>query len=222
MTAMDLFGRSSRILYLGAHCDDVEIGCGATMRRISRLYPRVEVRILVLTSTEERAAEAKAGAAAFAGDADAVTVLGFRDGHLPWSGSETKDAVREATADFAPDLVFAHHRTDLHQDHRYVGELAWQLYRGATILEYEIPKWDGDLSRPNLYVPSDEEDVDFKMSELPKGIRQSDGQTVVRRGGAARPHAAAGHGMPIAQSLRRSLPRRQARGGLISSPAARR
>ena len=168
MSTLDLLGGAERALFLGAHCDDVEIGCGATLRRLSRLYPQTGIRIVVLTATEERAAEAKAAAARFVGTADAVMVLGFRDGHLPFAATTVKDALAEATAGFNPDLVFTHHRGDLHQDHRFTGELAWQLYRNATILEYEIPKWDGDLGRPNLYVPADIEDTEFKLKALPE------------------------------------------------------
>lgn len=168
MSTLDLLGGAERALFLGAHCDDIEIGCGATMRRLSRLYPQTGIRLLVLTSTEQRAAEAKAAAARFVGTGDAVTVLEFRDGHLPFSGGAVKDALADATEGYHPDLVFTHYRDDFHQDHRFVGELAWQLYRDATILEYEIPKWDGDLGRPNLYVPADTEDADFKLEALPE------------------------------------------------------
>ena len=139
MRPLDLFAEASSILFLGAHPDDVEIGCGATIRRIARLHPDVEMRIIVLTSTEERAAEAKSAAQRFVGNADAVTTLGFRDGHLPWAGSPLKDALTEAASGATPDVVLTHHRGDFHQDHRLVGELAWQLFRDATILEYEIP-----------------------------------------------------------------------------------
>lgn len=163
-----LLGAAGSVLFLGAHCDDVEIGCGATLRRLVRVHPGIELRIVVMTSTEQRAVEAKAAAARFAGSADAVAVLGFRDGHLPWSASEAKDALAAATADVAPDLVFTHRRDDRHQDHRLVGDLAWQLFRGATIVEYEIPKWEGDLGRQNLYVPADVEDVEFKLTALPE------------------------------------------------------
>ena len=167
MAHLKVFDGVESVLFLGAHCDDVEIGCGATIRRIARLHPEIEVRLVVLTSTEDRAAEAKSAAQRFVGSGDAVTTLAFRDGHLPWVGSDAKDAVREATFGFEPDLVFTHHREDMHQDHRYVGELAWQLFRDSTILEYEIPKWDGDLGQPNLYLPTDIDDVDFKVRELP-------------------------------------------------------
>ena len=167
MRPLDLFAEASSILFLGAHPDDVEIGCGATIRRIARLHPDVEMRIIVLTSTEERAAEAKSAAQRFVGNADAVTTLGFRDGHLPWAGSPLKDALTEAASGATPDVGLTHHRGDFHQDHRLVGELAWQLFRDATILEYEIPKWDGDLGRPNLYVPADAEDAEFKLRQLP-------------------------------------------------------
>lgn len=124
--------------------------------------------MVVMTSTEERAAEAKVAAQRFAGTADAVTVLRFRDGHLPWSASEAKDALAAATAGFDADLVFTHRRDDRHQDHRLVGDLAWQLFRGATVLEYEIPKWEGDLGQPNLLVAADLEDVEFKLAALPE------------------------------------------------------
>lgn len=168
MAGVELLASAERALFLGAHCDDVEIGCGATIRRIVREHPDCDIRVVILTSTEERSVEAKAAADRFIGSADVVTVLGFRDGHLPFAGSEVKDAVAAAVGDSSPDLVFTHHRGDFHQDHRFVGELAWQLFRSATILEYEVPKWDGDMSRPNLYVPADLEDVRFKLEALPE------------------------------------------------------
>jgi LmbE family N-acetylglucosaminyl deacetylase len=168
MSPIDLLGDVQRVLFIGAHCDDIEIGCGATVRRLVRTNPECEIRFLVLTSTEECAVEAKTAAERFVGSADAATVLSFRDGHLPFAGSEVKDAMAEVTAGFNPDLVFAHYRDDFHQDYRFVGELAWQLFRNSTILEYEVPKWDGDLSRPNLYVPADDQDVAFKVDVLPE------------------------------------------------------
>ena len=206
MRPLDLFAEVSSILFLGAHPDDVEIGCGATIRRIARLHPDVEMRIIVLTSTEERAAEAKSAAQRFVGNADAVTTLGFRDGHLPWAGSALKDALTEAASGATPDVVLTHHRGDFHQDHRLVGELAWQLFRDATILEYEIPKWDGDLGRPNLYVPADAEDR-VQAPPAPARISQSNGEAMVRRRVAARSHAYPGDGMQGCQSLRRGVPR---------------
>ena len=95
-------------------------------------------------------------------------LLGFRDRHLPYTATEIKDALADATEGFDSDLVFAHHPGDFHQDHRFAGELAWQLYRNATIFEYEIPKWDGDLGRPNHYVPADPENAEFKLKALPE------------------------------------------------------
>jgi len=146
---------AARILALGAHCDDIEIGCGGTMLRLAAARPQDEARWVVFTSTPARAEEARASAAAFLkGFARwRLVVHEFRDGFLPYSGAAVKDAFETLKRDFAPDLVFTHYRDDRHQDHRLVSELTWNTWRDHLVLEYEIPKYDGDFGSPNFFVP---------------------------------------------------------------------
>ena len=145
---------ASRVLALGAHCDDIEIGCGGTLLRLLAERPRLEVRWVVFSSTPARAAEAKASAAAFLqGTRSEVVVRDYRDGFLPYAGGAVKDEFEALKRDFAPDLVFTHYRDDRHQDHRLVSELTWNTWRNHLILEYEIPKYDGDFGSPNVFAP---------------------------------------------------------------------
>lgn len=156
-----------RVLAVGAHADDIEIGCGATVLALTRALPEVHVTWVVLAATGERAVEAGRAARAFlegASSAD-VRVHGFRDGFLPYVGADVKDLFEELKA-IEPDLVFTHARDDLHQDHRLVNELTWNTWRDHLVLEYEIPKYDGDLGRPNLFVPVDEALVEEKLRLL--------------------------------------------------------
>jgi LmbE family N-acetylglucosaminyl deacetylase len=155
-----------RILCLGAHCDDIEIGCGGTVLRLLERYPAARLTWVVLSSTPARALEAQAAARELLGgdDRHRVIVREFRDGYLPMAAAEIKGFLHELRAEAEPDLVLCHHRGDLHQDHRIVGELAWQTFRDHLIWEYEIPKYDGDLGRPNLYVPLPDRDVDRKVA----------------------------------------------------------
>jgi LmbE family N-acetylglucosaminyl deacetylase len=145
--------RPLRVLCIGAHSDDIEIGCGGAVLRLAQDYQRLAVRWVVLSGSAQRAAEARASAAAFLrGVADAeIQVASFRDGHFPYSGAELK-AYIEQLKSFQPDLIFTHCGRDMHQDHRTVCELTWNTFRDHLILEYEIPKYDGDLASPNLFV----------------------------------------------------------------------
>lgn len=142
-----------RVLCIGAHCDDIEIGCGGTLLQLVARHPGVHVSWLILTGSPERAAESRAaGAALLAGaGSSAIDIATYPDGLLPSVAADVK--ARLVAANDAPDLVLTHYRGDAHQDHRLLGELSWQVFRRAAIWEYEIPKWDGDLGRPNLYVP---------------------------------------------------------------------
>jgi LmbE family N-acetylglucosaminyl deacetylase len=164
---VDLFAGLERVLCVGAHPDDIEIGAGGTIRTLRNARPGVDIRWLVLTSTDERAREATESALRHLGDADRLTLHGFRDGHLPYDDpAAVKAAVVDHRAGFSPDLVLAPRPGDAHQDHRLVGELVWQVYRTQTILHYEIPKYEGDLGSPNLYVPLAEEVVERKVGDL--------------------------------------------------------
>jgi LmbE family N-acetylglucosaminyl deacetylase len=144
-----------RVLALGAHCDDIEIGCGGTLLRLAGERSDLEVRWLVFSSTPDRAKEARTSAAAFLhGVAKAeVMVYQHRDGYLPHAGAAVKDEFEALKREYSPDLIFTHYRHDLHQDHRLVSELTWNTWRNQLILEYEIPKYDGDLGAPNFFAP---------------------------------------------------------------------
>lgn len=155
------------ILCLGAHSDDIEIGAGATVLRLVRENPKTRVVWVVLAAGGRRGEEARASAARFLEGAGAAEVLlqEFRDGHFPVQWPEIK-AFFETLKPFAPDLVLTHYGKDLHQDHRVVSELAWNTFRDQLILEYEIPKWDGGLGSPNLFVPASVADADAKIGAL--------------------------------------------------------
>ena len=143
-----------RVLLLGAHCDDIEIGCGGTLLRLAATR-ELEVLWLVFCSTPERAEEGRRSAAQFLrGVGKSRVIVGsHRDGFLPYEGGAVKDEFESFKNQFQPDVVFTHAREDRHQDHRIVSELTWNTWRDHLILEYEIPKYDGDLGSPNVYSP---------------------------------------------------------------------
>jgi LmbE family N-acetylglucosaminyl deacetylase len=142
-----------RVLLLGAHADDIEIGCGGTVLRLAAERRDLEVRWVVFSGTPERAAEARSSAAAFLEGVQQAKVIvrDHRDGYLPWVGAQIKEELEAVKRDFAPDLIFTHYRADLHQDHRLISELTWNTWRNHLILEYEIPKFDGDFGSPNFF-----------------------------------------------------------------------
>lgn len=156
------------VLCLGAHSDDIEIGAGGTILNWITSGIRLEVRWCVLSAIGPRAAEAEASAAAFlAGTARSeIEIAGFRDGYFPYQGSEIKAWLDGVRTRAAPDVILTHRRDDAHQDHREINQLTWNLFRDHLILEYEIPKWDGDLDRPNLYVPLAREVLERKIELL--------------------------------------------------------
>ena len=143
------------VLCLGAHSDDIEIGAGGTILHWIESGIRLEVRWCVLSAIGPRAEEARASAEAFlAGAASSRIELGrFKDGFFPYQGHEIKAWLEILKDDVDPDVILTHAQADAHQDHREVCQLTWNLFRDHLILEYEIPKWDGDLHRPNVYVP---------------------------------------------------------------------
>ena len=156
------------ILCLGAHSDDIEIGCGGTISRLLREHPEARVTWVVLSADGERAEEARRSAQIVleaAGDRD-VVLKTFRDGYFPWEGAEIKSFLEHLARGLKPDIVFTHRRSDLHQDHRTVGDLTWNLFRDHFILEYEIPKYDGDLSAQNFFVPLTEDEARAKIEHL--------------------------------------------------------
>jgi len=142
------------ILCLGAHSDDIEIGCGGIVLQLKRVLPRLRFHWVVFSASGARGEEAAKAAELFTSGCEKEIVLKtFRDGFLPYSGGGVKDFFEEMKSQVSPDLVLTHWQGDAHQDHRLVSELTWNTFRDHMILEYEIPKYDGDMGRPNLFVP---------------------------------------------------------------------
>lgn len=147
-----------KILCLGAHSDDIEIGCGGTILRLASEPHPPEVYWVVFCASGTRKDEALRASELFLSGVPKKTVVvrEFRDGFLPYLGGEVKEFFEEIKSTFSPDLIFTHYRDDLHQDHRLISELTWNTFRHHLILEYEIPKYDGDLGTPNFFVHLEE------------------------------------------------------------------
>src|SRR5262249_12447097 len=149
-------GGVREVLCLGAHSDDIEIGCGATVLGLVAANPKVRVTWVVFSGDARREAEARRAARWFLRGARAsrVIVRKQRDGFFPTQTTEIKEFFEELKrSSAAPDVIFTHYRDDRHQDHRTISDLTWNTYRDHLVLEYEIPKYDGDLGKPNLFVP---------------------------------------------------------------------
>lgn len=156
-----------KILCLGAHCDDIEIGCGGTLMRLAEECPALKTKWVVFTSNADREREARKSAAHFLEKVPAKEVIihTYRDGFLPYEGVAVKN-VFEALKTFQPDVIFTHFRHDLHQDHRFICDLTWNTFRDHFILEYEIPKYDGDLGNPNFFITLDDTIASKKVEAL--------------------------------------------------------
>lgn len=154
-------------LVLGAHCDDIEIGCGGTLLQLVQRYPEARFVWVTLSSDRDRASETRAAAHRLLRGASDTEVLveQFRGSYFPHCGAEIKDYF-ETLKRFAPDLVLTHFRGDSHQDHRMTNELTWNTFRDQAVLEYEIPKFDGDLAVPNVYVPLSRDQLAEKCDVL--------------------------------------------------------
>ena len=146
------------VLCLGAHSDDIEIGCGGTLLRLSNEYPQLNIHWVVFSAVGQRAVEAQNSADEFLKDVHDKTVIlkEFRDGYFPSEVSTIKDVFEELKNITSPDIIFTHYRNDLHQDHRQLCELTWNTWRNHFILEYEIPKYDGDIGSPNFFTALDD------------------------------------------------------------------
>lgn len=146
-------GETVSVLCLGAHADDIEIGAGGTILSWIAMGVKLHVCWCVLSASGPRAAEAETSASAFlAGAASAqIEICQFRDGFFPYQGGDIKAWMEGLKDRVQPDIIFTHRRDDAHQDHREASQLTWNSFRDHLILEYEIPKWDGDLGQPNLY-----------------------------------------------------------------------
>jgi LmbE family N-acetylglucosaminyl deacetylase len=156
------------VLCLGAHSDDIEIGCGGTVLRLAESNPGLAVHWVVFSATGDRRREAEAAATRFLASAGSKTIElhQFRDGFFPSEHAKIKTYFEELKGRVQPDLIFTHTRADLHQDHRAVCELTWNTFRDHLILEYEVPKWDGDLGNPNFFVRLDERHARTKVAIL--------------------------------------------------------
>jgi LmbE family N-acetylglucosaminyl deacetylase len=157
--------RPFRLLCLGAHCDDIEIGCGGTVLRLLAERSAVQVRWVVFTGSAVRQSEAKASADAFLAGAERAEVQlhGFRESFLPQQWGAVKEEFEHIKAGFAPSLILVHGHDDSHQDHRLLAELAWNTFRDHLIWEYEIPKYEGDFPQPNIFVPLSEDQAGRKV-----------------------------------------------------------
>jgi LmbE family N-acetylglucosaminyl deacetylase len=148
-----------QVLCLGAHSDDIEIGCGGTILGLAQQYPGCVFHWVVFSAIGVREAEARHAASLFAGGRAVRGPLlkAFQDGFMPFAGAEVKAVFEELKQAISPDLIFTHNRRDAHQDHRLLAELTWNTFRDHLILEYEIPKYDGDLGQPSVFVPLEAE-----------------------------------------------------------------
>ena len=157
-----------RVLALGAHCDDIEIGCGGTVLSLLAAHRNLCIDWVVFTSSPVRAREAQASAERLLRGAKEkrVVVKEFRNGYFPDQWARIKDEFEALKAELRPDLVFTHHVQDLHQDHRTLAELTWNTFRDHLILEYEVPKYDGDLGSPNVFVPLEDALAERKAREI--------------------------------------------------------
>jgi LmbE family N-acetylglucosaminyl deacetylase len=157
--------RPLRLLCLGAHADDIEIGCGGTVLRLAAEVPDLVVRWVVFSGSAARGVEARNSATVFLDDVSerTVEVLGFRDGYFPFEGAGIKDRFESLKRDFDASLVLTHWQRDAHQDHRLIAELTHQTFRDHLVLEYEIPKYDADLGNPGFFVPLTEAQLRRKV-----------------------------------------------------------
>jgi LmbE family N-acetylglucosaminyl deacetylase len=155
------------VLCLGAHSDDIEIGCGGTLLQLKSLYGKLRFHWIVFSAAGTRRSEAAKAADLITAGCDKKTVLKeYRDGFLPYNGAAVKDEFEAIKAEVDPDVIFTHWQSDAHQDHRLISELTWNTFRNHLILEYEIPKYDGDLGRPNVFVALDKAVCQKKVDHL--------------------------------------------------------
>jgi len=157
-----------KILCLGSHSDDIEIGCGGTILKLVRQFPNSIIHWVVFNATGVRHAEAQHAAELFTGRKNLPGLLlkSFPDGFMPFVGAEVKGVFEELKKVVSPDVVFTHTRKDAHQDHRLICDLTWNTFRDHLVLEYEIPKYDGDMGQPSVFVPLESELCEKKVACL--------------------------------------------------------
>jgi LmbE family N-acetylglucosaminyl deacetylase len=161
-------GSPLSVLCLGAHADDIEIGCGGTLLQLTQRNPNISIQWVVLSATPLRSREARQSANIFLRNAcqKRLVIKKFRDSYFPFAGDRIKTFVQQLSRETTPDVIFTHQRHDLHQDHRLIAELTWNAFRNHLILEYEIPKYDGDMGAPNAYVHLDKAVVEHKVRHI--------------------------------------------------------
>jgi LmbE family N-acetylglucosaminyl deacetylase len=179
MYKINLFNENQepKILCLGAHSDDIEIGCGGTILKLVEEYPKAQFNWVVFSAESNRAEEARKSAQLFLGNIECkvIDIQAFKDSYFPYDGADIKNYFAKIKSHFNPDLIFTHYTQDKHQDHRLIGKLTWQAFRCNLILEYEIAKYDADLAIPNFYIHLDERKVEQKITNICKTFKsQSD------------------------------------------------
>jgi LmbE family N-acetylglucosaminyl deacetylase len=167
------------LLCLGAHPDDIEIGAGGTILQLAAAGRLASATWVVFSGTQERAREGHRSASAFLDGVarPMIAFHAFRDGYFPAAFGEVKDVFEALKASVQPDLVLAPRIDDAHQDHRLVAQLAWNTFRDHLILEYEIPKYDGDLGTPDVFVPLDEATLERKLDLIAAAFGSQAGRT---------------------------------------------
>ncbi len=160
--------REPLVLCIGAHCDDIEIGCAGTLLNLAKSRPDIRFVWAIFSGDESRRNEAKNSTdSLFEEDVSVdLRLHDFPDGRLPYVGAPVKDAMETLKSDVEPDLIFCHWGGDRHQDHRFLSELTWNTFRDHLILEYEIPKYDGDLGNPNTFVPLESGILERKIAHI--------------------------------------------------------
>jgi LmbE family N-acetylglucosaminyl deacetylase len=176
-------GSSPQVLFLGAHSDDIEIGCGGTILRIAEMYPSAVFHWVVFSADGVRADEANKAAQLFGNSnlRQKPVLKQFKDGFMPYNGGAVKEIFEELKTSVTPDLVFTHYRNDAHQDHRLLSELTRNTFRDHIVLEYEIPKYDGDIGQPNFFVPLELQTCETKVTHLMSAFGSQAGKRWFRK-----------------------------------------
>lgn len=180
MSGMDVkrIGEAATVLCIGAHCDDIEIGCGGTLLKWARERPATRFVWAVFAGEAARQVETRAAAAGLLGGTDRcdLRLFGFRESRFPSQYDRIKDVFEMLKDELQPDVILTHRREDRHQDHALLAELTWNTFRAHFVLEYEIPKYEGDLAQPNAFVPLTAKDLDRKVQVLTESFRSQAGR----------------------------------------------